>query len=305
MSNKTKGVALAALASASYGLNPLFALPLYSDGLNADSVLLFRYGLAMVFIGIIMRLKGISFQLQKNEILPLGVMGLLFSFSSLALFSSYAYMDAGIASTILFTYPIMVALLMGAFFKERISIISWGALIIAFLGITLLGKTYNGQTLSVIGVILVLISSLTYAIYMIGINRSVLKLMPAYKLNFYVLLVGFSVFAFRIIFSTSFHVPTTPFYGLCTLGIALIPTIISLVTLTKAIHYIGSTDTAILGALEPMTAIFFGVLIFHEQLTFRIVVGIILILGSVTMIVLEKSLMDRIKLSYRRRHGIG
>lgn len=305
MSNKTKGFVLAALASASYGLNPLFALPLYSDGMNVDSVLLFRYGLAMVLIGIIMKLKGISFQLRKNEILLLGVMGLLFSFSSLALFSSYTYMDAGIASTILFTYPIMVAVLMGVFFKERISIISWGALIIAFIGITLLEKTSNGQTLSVIGVVLVLISSLTYAFYMIGINRSVLTSMPAYKLNFYVLLVGFSVFAFRIIFSTSFHVPTTPFYGLCALGIALIPTVISLVTLTKAIHYIGSTDTAILGALEPMTAIFFGVLVFHEQLTFRIAVGVMLILGAVTIIVFEKSLMNRIKLFYRRRHGIG
>lgn len=305
MSDRTKGFALAALASASYGLSPLFALPLYGDGLNADSVLLFRYGLAMALIGTIMKFKGVSFKLRKNEIFPLGIMGLLFSLSSLTLFSSYMYMDAGIASTILFTYPIMVAVLMGAFFKEQISIVSWGALMITFFGIMLLGKTANGQTLSGMGVILVLISSLTYALYMIGINRSVLKAMPAYKLNFYVLLVGFSVFVVRIIFSTTFHVPTTPFYWLCTLGIALIPTVISLVTLTKAIHYIGSTSTAILGALEPMTAIFFGVSVFHEQLTFRICVGITLILGAVTMIVFEKSLVYRIKLAYHHRHGIG
>lgn len=303
MSNKAKGIIWGTVSAASYGLNPLFALPLYSGGLNADSVLLFRYGLAMILLGIMMKCKGESFSLKHDEMIPLIVMGLLFSVSSLALFTSYTYMDAGIASTILFVYPIMVAVLMRVFFKERVSPVGWSSLSVAILGIMLLGKTSNGQPISMFGVMLVMISSLSYAVYMIGINRSILRAMPVYKLNFYVLSVGSFVFALRTLFTTGLQVPPTPFYWLCAAGIALFPTIVSLVALTKAIHHVGSTNTAILGALEPLTAIFFGILVFHEHLTFRISVGIVLILTAVSIIISEKTISAHLKLLFHRRQA--
>lgn len=65
--------------------------------------------------------------------------------------------------------------------------------------------------------------------------------------------------------------------------------------MTKSIHYIGSTPAAILGALEPITALFFGVLVFGERLTPRIILGIILVLSAVTLIIVGKSLVNRIR----------
>ena len=100
--NKTKGFLLGAIAAASYGMNPLFTLPLYSAGMSVDSVLFYRYALAIVVLGIMMKMQKQSFAIKKADVLPLCIMGLLFSFSSLFLFMSYNYMDAGIASTILF-----------------------------------------------------------------------------------------------------------------------------------------------------------------------------------------------------------
>ena len=58
-------------------------------------------------------------------------------------------------------------------------------------------------------------------------------------------------------------------------------------------HYIGSTSTAILGALEPVTALFFGVLLFHEKLTPRLMVGILMIITAVTLIIIGKSLIKK------------
>ena len=107
--NKTKGFLLGAIAAASYGMNPLFTLPLYSAGMSVDSVLFYRYALAIVVLGIMMKMQKQSFAIKKADVLPLCIMGLLFSFSSLFLFMSYNYMDAGIASTILFVYPVLVA----------------------------------------------------------------------------------------------------------------------------------------------------------------------------------------------------
>ena len=119
MNNKTKGFIYGAIAAASYGMNPLFTLPLYAAGMSVDTVLFYRYAFAVIVLGVLMKLQGQSFTLRKADILPLVIMGLLFSFSSLLLFMSYNYMDAGIASTILFVYPVMVAVIMGAFFQRE------------------------------------------------------------------------------------------------------------------------------------------------------------------------------------------
>ena len=111
MTNKTKGFIYGAIAAASYGMNPLFALPLYAAGMSVDTVLFYRYFFATIVLGILMKMQHQSFALHKADVLPLVIMGLLFSFSSLLLFMSYNYMDAGIASTILFVYPVMVAVI--------------------------------------------------------------------------------------------------------------------------------------------------------------------------------------------------
>ena len=97
MNIRVKGFALGAMAAASYGLNPLFALPLYAAGMNTDSVLFYRYFFALIMMGMLMKIKGESFAIQKTDIMPLAIMGLLFSSSSLFLFESYNYMEAGIA----------------------------------------------------------------------------------------------------------------------------------------------------------------------------------------------------------------
>ena len=102
---KSRGCVLGAVAAASYGLNPLFTLPLYGAGMGVDSVLFYRYLLAAAMLGALMLVRRQSFAVRRRDLVPLAVMGLLFSFSSLFLFESYNHMDAGIASTILTSIP--------------------------------------------------------------------------------------------------------------------------------------------------------------------------------------------------------
>ena len=295
ISKKTKGFICGIIASVTYGMNPLFALPLYERGLNADSVLFYRYSLAIVLLGLLMKWKGESFRIQKGELLPLLLAGLIFSSSSLLLFLSYTYMDAGIASTILFVYPVIVALIMMFFFKEHISVVVWGGIIMALCGISLLLRKADGGMLSLTGVIFVLLSSLSYAIYIVGVNQSVLKSMSVMKLTFYALLFGLLIYLVRLDFGTNLVLIDSWENWLNVLALALLPTILSLLCTTISIHDIGSTPTAVLGALEPVTALFFGVMLFDEQLTFRACMGIILILSAVILIVLERSVVSCLK----------
>lgn len=292
MNTRVKGFACGATAAASYGLNPLFALPLYAVGLNTDSVLFYRYFFALLMMGILMKVKGESFALRKSDVLPLVVMGLLFSSSSLFLFESYNYMDAGIASTLLFVYPLLVAVIMAVFFHEKVSVVTGIAIGLALWGISMLYQGGDGTTLNLTGVCFVFLSSLTYAVYIVGVNRSSLRELSTMKLTFYALLFGLSIYVVRLDFCTSLQPVPSPVYYVNVISLALFPTIISLVTMTQAIHYIGSTPTAILGALEPVTALLVGVAVFGEQLTPRIVSGVLLILVAVTMVVAGRPLLQ-------------
>lgn len=282
---KVTGYLLAIIAATTYGMNPLFALPLYKAGMDSDSVLFLRYLLAIPILGIMLKARGRSFRLKRGEVLPLAGMGLLVAMSSLMLFQSYHYMEAGIASTLLFVYPIMVALMMAGLFKEKVQVLTWACIALALFVIVLLYKGEGGETLSLKGVGMVMLSSLSYAIYIVGVNRSKLKEVATLKLTFYVLLFGVSLFWVRVDFGRSLHVVNEWYTWVNLLGLAVLPTALSFWCTTQAVQYIGSTPTAILGALEPVTAVVFGVTIFGESLTPRIVCGILLIIAAVTIII--------------------
>lgn len=282
---KVTGYLLAIIAATTYGMNPLFALPLYKAGMDSDSVLFSRYLLAIPILGVMLKARGRSFRLKRGEVLPLAGMGLLVAMSSLMLFQSYHYMEAGIASTLLFVYPIMVALMMAGLFKEKVQVLTWACIALALFGIVLLYKGEGGETLSLKGVGMVMLSSLSYAIYIVGVNRSKLKEVATLKLTFYVLLFGVSLFWVRVDFGRSLHVVNEWYTWVNLLGLAVLPTALSFWCTTQAVQYIGSTPTAILGALEPVTAVVFGVTIFGESLTPRIVCGILLIIAAVTIII--------------------
>ncbi len=286
MNAKAKGYILGSIAAASYGMNPLFALPLYKAGMDPDSVLFFRYLFAIPLLGIMIKARGRSFKIQRKETFPLIIMGLLVALSSLTLFLSYNYMAAGIASTLLFVYPIMVALIMAMVFKEKLALQTIVCMLLALGGIGLLYKSEDGSTLSLIGTLLVFASSLSYAIYIVGINQTSLKNVATLKVTFYVLLFGLSLFVARLLYSGVLNTGPDQWYLWANLlALAVFPTAISFLCTTGAIQYIGSTPTAILGALEPVTAIFFGIAVFGESLTVRESFGLVMIIVAVTFVI--------------------
>ena len=285
MNAKAKGYILGSIAAASYGMNPLFALPLYKAGMDPDSVLFFRYLFAIPLLGIMIKARGRSFKIQRKETFPLIIMGLLVALSSLTLFLSYNYMAAGIASTLLFVYPIMVALIMAMVFKEKLALQTIVCMLLALGGIGLLYKSEDGSTLSLIGTLLVFASSLSYAIYLVGINQTSLKNVATLTVTFYVLLFGLSLFVARLLYSGVLNTPDQWYLWANLLALAVFPTAISFLCTTGAIQYIGSTPTAILGALEPVTAIFFGIAVFGESLTVRESFGLVMIIVAVTFVI--------------------
>ena len=286
---KHKGIICGILAAVCYGTNPnpFGALPLYEEGVNTASVLFYRFSMAVLMLAVMLIVERKSFSVKKGELKTLASLGALFAVSSITYYQSFRFMDAGIASTILFVYPVMVAVIMAAFFKESVTLSTVSAIILALLGIGLLYKGGEGATLSTMGIILVMLSSLSYAVYIVIVNQSSIR-MSSLKLTFYVLLICMMCLLAYSFTSPDLHLQLPPsprawFYA-CWLG--LVPTILSLVLMTIAVHEVGATPTAIMGALEPLTAVAIGVLLFGESLTPRLVIGIVLILSAVLLIVL-------------------
>lgn len=286
MNDKAKGYLLGAVAAATYGMNPLFAIPLYGDGMNPDSVLFFRYLLAIPLLGVMLKVRGRSLRLQRAEVAPLVFYGLMIALSSLALFLSYGYMGASIASTLLFVYPIMVAVIMACLFRERLRPVTLLCMTAALAGIGLLYRNGDGSTISLVGTLFVFVSSLSYAIYLVGINRvKSIRNEPTLKITFYVLLFGVVLFVGRLLWTGDVALPRHWYMWGNLLGLAVFPTAISFLCTTAAINKIGSTPTAILGALEPVTAVVFGGAVFHETLSVRQGLGLVLIIAAVTLVV--------------------
>lgn len=329
--SKAKGFFFGILAAVSYGVNPLGAKYLYEEGLNVESVLFYRYGLAALIIGIIMGGKILlhrkgsaavemtgceTFRITKGELSTLTALGLMFVISSLTLYCSFLYMDSGVACSLLFVYPVMTAVLMAMLYGEKITKATAAAIALSLVGVLLLYKGDGETVLSTVGVLLVMVSALSYALYIIVANRasapeselgtshnrlsrfipmphrvSIHRLdMSAMKLSFYVLIVcavSMVLFSFTSPERHLMPLVTVREWGY-SLMLAIVPTVFSLVSMGIAVRIIGSTPTAIMGALEPLTAVVIGLTVFKEALTVNLVVGIILILTAVTIIIIGK-----------------
>lgn len=288
MGPKVKGSICGILAAVCYGTNPLGALPLMSQGIQPYSVIFYRFSMAVVLLGSIMAIQRHSFAVTRRELAIMAALGVLFASSSLTLYASFLYMDAGVASTLLFVYPVMVAVIMTVFFHERLTIVTVLSIVLALSGIMLLSKGGNGSALSILGIVLVMVSSLTYAVYIVVVNRS-MQHMPSFRLSFYVMVfASLTVLAFSFCGSNQLQLLSgIDQWGLA-LMLAVIPTVMSLVLMAVAVHNIGSTPTAIMGALEPLTAVVIGITVFGEAFTSRLAVGILMILGAVMLIVAVK-----------------
>ena len=292
-SAKVFGTICGILAAVCYGTNPLGALKLYAQGMQTSSVLFYRFGLAWVILAVVMIIRALprkgrrveTLRVTRKEFGVLSALGVLFIFSSLTLYLSFHVMDAGVASTILFTYPVMTAAIMALFFHEKTNWITISSIVLSFIGVALLYWGDGTTKLPIGGVVLVLISALTYAVYIIVVNRSQLK-MSSFKINFYVLFycaLGMLVYSFLA--GEPLMLPQNATSWFYVGWLAVVPAIMALTLMVYAAKLVGSTATAILGALEPLTAVLIGVFVFGEDFSLNLLIGIVLILVAVTMIV--------------------
>ena len=276
------------LSSASFGLIPLFTVPLLTGGMGFMSVLTYRFVFATMFLAMLLLLRKQSFLVKTKDLLSLLLLSVFYIISSLFLIWGYTYMSSGVATTIHFMYPVITTIIMMFFFHERKSPWRIGAVLTAIVGVYFLSMKNGDSSFDWVGVIIVLISALGYASYLVAIGQMKKLEVKGLTLTFYVfflstimLLVGMTLFGNIDAIGSMSDLTNL-------LLLAFIPTVISNLTLVEAIKRIGSTLTSVLGAMEPVTAVIVGIFVFNEAFTTTIGVGITLIISAVCVIILKR-----------------
>ena len=294
--NKFKGFLYGIVASATFGLLPLFTLPVMGEGLTTFSILSYRMLFASILVAVLMLIGRVSFATNIKELRWFAVLGFLYYGSAALLFQAYGGMASGLATTLHFMYPVSVTVIMALVYKQRPSVVTICAIILSLVGVALLCLRESSTGVSsLLSILLVLLSGVCYAVYLVLVSTvRCINQQNSQKLTFYVLIFSGAFFMLSTLQGRGLQIIPSASAGINLLLMATLPTLLSNLALVRSVKNIGSTLTSVLGAMEPLTAIIVGILVFDESLRGLMVVGIILILVSVSLIVLSPLLDKRI-----------
>ena len=288
MKDIVKGYLCAFISAFTYGLIPLFMIPIKKEeSFSVDATLFYRFLIASGAIVFFLFYQKEKLRISFREGLIMSLLGILYALSAEFLFLAYDYLSPGIASTIFFSYPIIVALVLILFYKEKLTIPTLLSLLLVVVGVGVL-SIKKGEALNYIGLGISLLGALVYALYILIVNKVRIE-SSGVKISFYSMLFSSLYFLIKsLLLRESIIISSWALAGDLTL-FAIITTSLSLVTLVYAVRYIGSTPTAIMGAFEPIVAVLISVGLFGEQLTPSLVIGgMVIIIGVLIDILFRK-----------------
>lgn len=285
MKDIVKGYLCAFISAFTYGLIPLFMIPIKKEeSFSVDATLFYRFLIASGAIVFFLFYQKERLRISFREGLIMNLLGILYALSAEFLFLAYDYLSPGIASTIFFSYPIIVALVLILFYKEKLTIPTLLSLLLVVAGVGVL-SIKKGEALNYIGLGISLLGALVYALYILIVNKVRIE-SSGVKISFYSMLFSSLYFLVKsLLLKESITISSWALAGDLTL-FAIITTSLSLVTLVYAVRYIGSTPTAIMGAFEPIVAVLISVGLFGEQLTPSLVIGGMVIITGVLIDIL-------------------
>ena len=285
MKDIVKGYLCAFISAFTYGLIPLFMIPIKKEeSFSVDATLFYRFLIASGAIVFFLFYQKERLRISFREGLIMNLLGILYALSAEFLFLAYDYLSPGIASTIFFSYPIIVALVLILFYKEKLTIPTLLSLLLVVVGVGVL-SIKKGEALNYIGLGISLLGALVYALYILIVNKVRIEF-SGVKISFYSMLFSSLYFLIKsLLLRESIIISSWALAGDLTL-FAIITTSLSLVTLVYAVRYIGSTPTAIMGAFEPIVAVLISVGLFGEQLTPSLVIGGMVIITGVLIDIL-------------------
>ncbi len=290
MPPKTKGFFSVVCAAVILGFVPLFIVPLLKAGIDSSAVLVYRMFFAAIGCGAIMKYRGCSFRLPVSIRPIVFVLALLYTLCIYFLVWGYTFLSSGVAVTIHFLYPVYVSLIMVLVFHEKLPLKAAFAMIFSIIGVGLLCIQDGENKAAWGGVLIVQIAAFCYGLYLVGVQKTRVAKLDPLLMTFYILSFGaFIAFIISMLQGTFILPPMTLNFWGNMIALGLISTSIANLLLIFAVQKIGPTVTAVMGAIEPFTAVLVGIIALGETITLQMWGGVGCILLGVILIILSKA----------------
>lgn len=262
-----KGYIYTALSAIIFGLMPLLTKIIIVRGATSLTIPFFRVFYVTIVLFFVLKIKKIDLHLEKRDLLSVILTSIFGSgLTIIILNESYNYVDTGIATSLHFLYPLFVAILCCFFYGEKIKKKQILSLSFALVGIICFMSKGNG---SLFGYLLAIASGLTYAFYLVKMDKSGLVKMNALKLSFYLaLFTTIEIFTMNLFMQDVVFKMDVLSYALL-LVLALSSSFLATVLLQKGVLLLGSTRASFICLLEPVTSMIVGILWLNEALTFN------------------------------------
>jgi drug/metabolite transporter (DMT)-like permease len=277
--DETRGLALVALSTIAYGVLPIFGKVAYAAGVEPIPLLAWRYVIAALLVVALER----GPRPPLRERVRLWAIGSVFVFNSIAYFRALERIPASVTALVLYTYPVIVALLAAAAGVERLTRRALLAALAAFAGCALTSRgAPAGAPLSPSGVAWALVAALVYASYIVlssrfgaGVPARVLALHLAQA-------AAVACVAFGLA-GGGLALPLDPRGLLAVAGMGVVSTVVAMIAFLAGMALVGPTRASVLSSLEVVVTLVLAFLFLGERLGPLQWAGAALILGAVAL----------------------
>lgn len=283
-------IMLTMCASVMFSAKAIFIKFAYEFDVDTVTLLTIRMGFA-VPLYLAIGFYNERFHMQKisqRQLLSIAVSGFLgYYVASYLDMAGLQYITVGLERMILYLYPTFVLVLSVIVLRQKITLREIVTILIAYCGLALIfwkDMVLEGTDI-LTGGFLVMLSALVFAVFMLSSDRQI-KLVGSVRFTAYALsAAGFSVFIHYLSRgSMAVFEQVSAVYG-WGLVLALVSTVLPTFLLAHGLKVLGVRKVSLLGVIGPVSTLVLGYLILGEQVTFIHVLGMVIILLSISSIV--------------------
>ena len=285
--NKSKGIFFTILAACSFGVGSSLAPLTYGDGGCSPVMLaLLRFVICLPILLLFSLCTKVPLKLERKQLIPLLLLGAVGTgITTLLLNSAFSMLDAGIADTLHFTYPIFVLLGSVLFYKAKITKVKYMAMGISFVGIVCFMFSGSGESsISVLGIVLAVVSGMCYAFYLLFMDKSGMAELHPFKASVYIMFFAMVILFLYALVTKQFILSTVTPKSWLVITISGILSLTGMIFIQLGIKNTDSTTASILSTFEPVTCTISGILLLGESLTVMKLIGCALVLAGVIVL---------------------
>lgn len=289
MSKYHKGLIYIILSAMGFGIMPIFAKFAYEGGISPSTLLALRFIISGGLLFFYLRISGTSAKVTKKELIYLFLLGgVFYSATSIFYFTSIKFIPTALTVLLMYTHPMMVAILSSVFDKEKVTFKMCLAMGVAFIGLILILGNSFATRINGIGILLAMASAVSYSIY-IFISSRVVKGVASIVATSYISIFAFIGMLGIGLFQREISFNFNPTVVLPLAALVFISTILAILFFLRGIEALGPTRATIISMFEPVFAAVFSMVIFSEALTLLQYIGGMAVLSGAIMVIIMKN----------------